>query len=63
MGEDVAALAKLHTSASSVHAMGSLQALPKLRKDHHLTIHTPHVAAAEPASSVPGPSLIELDLV
>mmetsp|Transcript_116515 Transcript_116515/g.276969 ORF Transcript_116515/g.276969 Transcript_116515/m.276969 type:complete len:440 (+) Transcript_116515:63-1382(+) len=33
-----------------------VEAAKDMGEDHHLTIHTPHVAAAEPASSVPGES-------
>ncbi|CAE7228740.1 unnamed protein product [Symbiodinium microadriaticum] len=31
-----------------------VEAAKDMGEDHHLTIHTPHVAVAEPASSVPG---------
>lgn len=33
-----------------------VEAAKDMGEDHHLTIHTPHVAVAEPASSVPGES-------
>jgi len=33
-----------------------VEAAKDMGEDHHLTIHTPHVAVAEPASAVPGES-------